>query len=273
MRWDEPLKERHFIRLRIEGVVPAGAFSEREHCAIALGYSSTKPAPDEKPTEFASDVKPGQTVEQGVRDAMQEIFGVKEFDIIEVGPDGEGKDRQGRSVPRLLVRLAVPYDGLPQVALGRHVLWTSIGEMAEEDVWSQLTPEILRSHGESFLAALNDPDMGFGFTGMGFDQKSLQRLEKWFDEVGSHVFDMTFLGVGSYVGEVLVRQLGGRWRFDQGRWIVVLPGAHGDATVPPFGWVKKRLENGEEDNLAYKYSVTRKLLKEGPPTSQRDQHY
>ena len=76
------------------------------------------------------------------------------------------------------------------------------------------------------------------------------------DQVGETLF-----GFGCYVGEVLVRQAGGKWRTASetamgtfaGFPMVVELGE--ERFCNPIGKVFKRLEHGEEDNLPYFYRV------------------
>ncbi len=76
------------------------------------------------------------------------------------------------------------------------------------------------------------------------------------DQIGAVLF-----AFGCYVGEVLVRQAGGRWRKEKetemrgvaGFFIVVeLP----DGKIcNPIGKVFKRVQDGEEDSLPYFYQI------------------
>lgn len=70
----------------------------------------------------------------------------------------------------------------------------------------------------------------------------------------------TLFGFGCYVGEVLTRHAGGRWRATAGDeqavvgWpILVELGEH--RWCNPIGKAFKRLENGPEDSLRYFYTV------------------
>jgi hypothetical protein len=71
----------------------------------------------------------------------------------------------------------------------------------------------------------------------------------------------TLFGFGCYVGEVFVRQAGGRWRNAADTAMADLAGfplvveLGEEHFCNPIGKVFKRLENGEEDNLPYFYQV------------------
>jgi hypothetical protein len=75
---------------------------------------------------------------------------------------------------------------------------------------------------------------------------------------------------GGYIGEVFRRQRGGTWQFDQ----EVLPGhlvialMNGDSRIFPPSKVRKRLENGSEDNV---WSYFRVLIDESSPVSSQQQ--
>lgn len=73
-------------------------------------------------------------------------------------------------------------------------------------------------------------------------------------------------GIGAYLGEVLVRSLGGVWKEEQGRWVVRITlsdGSYGDANV--FAKVEKRFVNGMEDSLSYYVASLKKMQQEGVP--------
>lgn len=59
---------------------------------------------------------------------------------------------------------------------------------------------------------------------------------------------------GAYIGEVIIREKGGRWERDHSAGG---PGSFpllwGDHASFPIGWCGKRIENGEEDNVWVKY--------------------
>jgi hypothetical protein len=71
----------------------------------------------------------------------------------------------------------------------------------------------------------------------------------------------TLFAFGCYVGEVFVRQVGGRWRnasetsmADIAGFLLVVELSE-EKLVNPIGKVFKRLENGPEDSLPYFYHV------------------
>ncbi|MCD6052802.1 MAG: hypothetical protein K0Q55_4224 [Verrucomicrobia bacterium] len=70
-----------------------------------------------------------------------------------------------------------------------------------------------------------------------------------------NILDSTILGYGSYVGEVIRRNLGGKWVQDE-RGVALLEQIGGiDLKAFPFSWTQKRFTNGEEDSLAFKFAV------------------
>lgn len=96
-----------------------------------------------------------------------------------------------------------------------------------------------------------------------FSLESLREIDRFFDEqsqdgeavpggllseqLGSRIFSL-----GSYVGEVIIRAYGGRWRADDNdpegelNVEVVLPGG---AIIWPVQRVMKRFKNGPEDGI------------------------
>jgi hypothetical protein len=69
---------------------------------------------------------------------------------------------------------------------------------------------------------------------------------------------------GCYLGEVMVRGLGGTWRFDEADWVassVIFPYSDGGLQVHPFRKVYRRLteEPSENDLVAYYEGLKAKL--------------
>lgn len=64
--------------------------------------------------------------------------------------------------------------------------------------------------------------------------------------------ESTSVCYGAYIGEVIRRKLGGEWRQNE-EFGMALSNVGGRVTVVPFNWARKRLENGEEDSIAFKY--------------------
>jgi hypothetical protein len=94
-----------------------------------------------------------------------------------------------------------------------------------------------------------------------YSPASLETLEEFiaarFDPPGSsYVGEALPIGVGCYVGEVVVRNLGGRWQPD-GAPVVVDVGGRIKRTYP-VQKAHKRFDNGPEDNLAWFYKVVAK---------------
>lgn len=58
-----------------------------------------------------------------------------------------------------------------------------------------------------------------------------------------------FLSIGGYMGETLVRGLGGRWTEDEGSLAVRLDGGVHQATLDVFEWVKEAYADPHERNL------------------------
>jgi hypothetical protein len=73
---------------------------------------------------------------------------------------------------------------------------------------------------------------------------------------------------GAYLGEVLSRNIDGRWTLKEGTWMIDFPlpdGSVGSANV--FGKVRKRFMNGMEDSLGYYMQMLRKAHQEGFPSA------
>jgi len=99
-----------------------------------------------------------------------------------------------------------------------------------------------------------------------YSLKSVSSLEDWirerFDPPGSqHVPDVLVVDLGSYIGEVIIRSIGGHWNSsgyaeinEAGRVEVVLP----------IQKVRKRFANGIEDSLDRYIQVIRAYASDRP---------
>lgn len=61
------------------------------------------------------------------------------------------------------------------------------------------------------------------------------------------------LQLGAYLGEVIRRQKGGKWRIPPGKDIMDVEIAWGERSVPPVQWCAKRILNGQSDNVWLKF--------------------
>jgi hypothetical protein len=95
-------------------------------------------------------------------------------------------------------------------------------------------------------------------------------LERFRSErMSSEAIAETLFGFGCYVGEVMARHAGGRWRDADGRevdlfgfpMLVELPGGE---VCNPIGKAFKRVENGTVDSLRYFYQVFTGPLRGAP---------
>ena len=92
---------------------------------------------------------------------------------------------------------------------------------------------------------------------LNYSEPSLQGLDDILAKAQGGLSDNEIIGYGAYVGETIRRNLGGVWIQDE-RGVALLAdvGSPG-ISASPFSWVQKRISNGGEDSLAYKYSFLR----------------
>ncbi|WP_373533509.1 hypothetical protein [Vampirovibrio sp.] len=88
-----------------------------------------------------------------------------------------------------------------------------------------------------------------------YSVESLQRLDQFISEhfdsnSAKDVGETLLLRIGSYVGEVIIRHLGGHWN-EQGQPEVNEVGPID--VIYPLDKAQKRFENGKEDSLAWYY--------------------
>ena len=66
---------------------------------------------------------------------------------------------------------------------------------------------------------------------------------------------------GSYIGETIRRELGGKWVVEDDRYALSEIGGT-DTKIYPFEKIQKRFINGEEDSIAHYYTVIRDIVNE-----------
>lgn len=96
--------------------------------------------------------------------------------------------------------------------------------------------------------------------GLDYSVDSLQRLDQYISEYfdngkAPEANETLLLRVGSYVGEVIIRHLGGYWN-EEGRPEINEVGPL-DA-IYPLEKAKQRFQNGKEDSLAWYYHAIAK---------------
>jgi hypothetical protein len=109
----------------------------------------------------------------------------------------------------------------------------------------------------TFLTIIGEmaPELGLDYT-----VESLQRLDQFiaehFDPPNSkHVGETLPVGIGCYVGEVIIRNLGGHWNADGQPEINDIGPVQ---SIFPIDKAIKRFQNGREDSLAWYYHTIAK---------------
>lgn len=117
----------------------------------------------------------------------------------------------------------------------------------------------------AFLTTMDEmaPQVGLDYT-----VESLQRLEQFvsehFDSAGSKFVAETLpMGIGCYLGEVIIRNLGGHWN-PEGKPEVNNIGPI--AAIYPIEKAKLRFENGKKESLAWYYHSIQKQAYEAGMT-------
>lgn len=96
---------------------------------------------------------------------------------------------------------------------------------------------------------------------LNFDEKSILALDNliqnaWPDQPPIQI-DNVILLFGSFLGEAIIKNLGGQWvKVEQG-WGIKIE----DTTLMVFTKVKKRFLNGIEDSISYYYKGVKDMLK------------
>ena len=109
---------------------------------------------------------------------------------------------------------------------------------------------------ETFVSILKDlaPEVILDYSPTSLNKLDVFITER-FEPVGSkHVGEALLLGMGCYVGEVIIRCLGGQWS-QKGPEIT---GIGGVQAVFPLQKVLKRFRNGPVDSLFFYYETIKK---------------
>lgn len=101
---------------------------------------------------------------------------------------------------------------------------------------------------------------------VGWDADSAQRLDELCDAFlasrpEQDVMDSMIMSMGAYLGELIVRNAGGRWTYDQSHAAVGVETQQRQLVCFPHNKVAKRLTHGEEHGLwaFYEYAATGKV--------------
>jgi hypothetical protein len=113
-----------------------------------------------------------------------------------------------------------------------------------------------------------------------YSVKSLEEVDRIigrFHEQGKTVEEIaeTVFGLGCYVGEVFVKNVGGSWlaatqeEIENVYGVPLIVQLKNQVTANPIGKIIKRLENGDEDNIPYFYRGITRAANEQPGWFQR----
>lgn len=99
-----------------------------------------------------------------------------------------------------------------------------------------------------------------------YDRASVEWLDGYIERVRSQLDEEAVDGltgsVGSFLGECIIANYGGRWRESpEGTWGVFFSEADDRSGAFPFHKARKRLVNGPEDSILSFYDVLPILLK------------
>jgi hypothetical protein len=121
----------------------------------------------------------------------------------------------------------------------------------------------------TFLAIMGEmaPQIGLDYT-----VDSLQRLDQFisehFDPPGAKFVDETLpVGIGCYVGEVIIRHIGGHWN-PEGKPEINEIGPL--EAIQPIEKARQRFEQGREHSLSWYYHAIQKQAYEGDDPPQRN---
>lgn len=120
--------------------------------------------------------------------------------------------------------------------------------------------ELLRQEGPMIEKHAENSEAFLGALEAAFDTSLMEFVggEQWQENA--------IAWVGSFLGETLIKTLGGLWQWSprQNRWVVILKSKEGDPVeANVFRKVENRMKNGQEDSLVYFYDMIKKIVEVG----------
>jgi hypothetical protein len=97
-----------------------------------------------------------------------------------------------------------------------------------------------------------------------YDRASVEWLDGYIERVRVHLDESSIDGltgsIGSFLGECIIANYGGRWLESEGTWGVFFSEESDKNGAFPFNKVRKQLLNGAEDSILSFYDVLPVLL-------------
>ena len=112
---------------------------------------------------------------------------------------------------------------------------------------------------EYAIININTAESIFGVS-LNFDEPSILMIDElihtaWPEEPPALLDNMILLW-GSFLGEAIIKTLGGEWIESTDGWCVQI----GDLKIMVFNKIKKRFLNGDEDSISYYYQSLKQGL-------------
>ena len=273
----KPVQEKTFFRLIVH------AYDTENDLPVLLALHKESEYKKGEPFAFAAGrIMPGETDEPAVKKALKEDFGIESFSLRRIAKDSFGTDKQGRQIPRLAYHIdadTTPLQG--KIVYGMHASWILCDDCREE---SENEKAFAKTTADQLLKALREQyDVDLDYS-----KASLDKLEGLIDTIMREKrLDIPFpvnvpiplsLYIGSYLGTLLVQELGGSWvrkfgmsdvenadgTWSKGsEWAVKLSGspASGPLFANPMGKARKRVKNGAEDSLSFFYEGIQAVMR------------
>ncbi len=226
-------------------------------------FESAEPKRDEQPRCYADKIQPGETLGVVLARVMRDVFRATKWEATAIREEGEVPDRNGTTVPRIRVEVAMNPDetGIAPIN-GLHPIWKPNSrkitprerEMLAEwtNTFRSTSRQIFHEDYDGSVDSLRNVDAAISGA---WGERKPQMMQ---------TVVCTF---GAYLGDIIARETGGRWTLFDGTPMVAIPGRNGETMhANVFSKTWKRLLNGEEDSLWYYARSTIEMAKEGLPT-------
>ncbi len=211
---------------------------------------------------YADKIQPGETAESVLQRVMQIEFHATAWKPLSIVEEGNVPDNKGNSTPRIRVEVQMN----PSETAGKKVngLWP-VWQPNNRSLYQHEVDVIAHWHA-TFLST-SKQIFGKDFNGSVASLAEVDRIIT--DSWGANppqAMQPVVSSFGAYVGEILIKETGGRWVMSDGVFMVQIPGkADEKIHANVFAKTWKRFVNGEEDSLAYYVSSTVAMIKHGIP--------
>ncbi|MEI6510922.1 MAG: hypothetical protein WCO25_02650 [Candidatus Uhrbacteria bacterium] len=226
-------------------------------------FESAEPSRDALPRCYADKIQPGETLGAVLERVMRDVFRTTRWEATAIREEGDVPDRNGSSVPRIRVEVAMNPDETGRAPMsGLYPVWIPNSRRI-----SPQEREMLAEWNRTFLSTSRQIFQKEYDGSVGSLRDIDATISSAWGERKPQAMQTVVCTFGAYLGDIIARETGGAWTMNDGTLMVEIPRAGGEqmhANVFSKTW--KRVMSGEEDSLWYYAVSTIRMAKDGIPT-------